>query len=105
MSSVIERLRPRSLRQRVILGYAALVFVLFGILSLVTYGIQANTLDKQVQTSIQTEAGVVRAALHRQMTGNGFASPLTIPEIDAYTAPGITVEIVDCANALRYTSP
>ena len=106
MFSVIERLRPHTLRQRIIVGYTGLVFVLLMFLSVFIYDVQDASSQAQVQTSIATESGVVRTALARQvLTAEDFAKDITIPEIDAYTAPGITIEIVDCGNLLRYTSP
>jgi two-component system, OmpR family, sensor kinase len=105
MFSVIDRLRPHSLRHRIILWYTILIVLLFGILSLITYFVQANTLQSQAQARLDTEEKVVQVALKRQIqTADDLAKPITIPEVDAYTTPGIIVEIVDCLNTLRYTS-
>jgi signal transduction histidine kinase len=106
MRSAIERLRPRSLRQRLIVWYSLLVVALFVALSVATYAIQAHVLADSARASVDRERAIVRAALQNNLTTTPPYWPTTvnIPEIDAYTAPGITIGVVDDQAHVRYQS-
>ncbi len=106
MRFAIDRLRPRSLRSRLIVWYSVLVVVVFTLLSGTTYSIQSRILADSARASVDRERAIVRTALQSQISTIPPYWPTTvhIPEIDAYTAPGITIAILDRANAIRYQS-
>lgn len=76
---VIGWLRPRSLRQRLIVWNGLLVLVLFVLLSVATYGILARVLDDNARASVDHERAIVRAALRANL------SPAAPHEQDAST--------------------
>src|SRR5947209_5424680 len=104
MRSVIERWRPRSLRRRLIVWTCALVTLLFAGLSLATYIIQARTLGENAHASVNRERAIAQAALAQNLAPDAPYWPVTlqIPEIDAYTAPGVTIAITDTSGKVRY---
>jgi two-component system OmpR family sensor kinase len=101
-----ERVRPRTLRSRLIVWNSLLVGVLFTLLGVVVYFVQANTLETNAQASLARETSIVQTALTRDLLPQSpyWPATLSIPEIDDYTAPGVTVQIMDLHSTIRYSS-
>ncbi len=109
MSSVTElwqRLRPRSLRSRLIVWNSGVIVMLFALLGIVVYWGQAQALGAANTEQLARETAVVQTALARQLstTPPYWPAQVQIPEIDAYTVPGVSVVILDAQGNVRYAS-
>lgn len=101
-----DTLRPHTLRQRLIVWTSALVVILFATLSVITCFLQSRTLEANAQQALNHEVTIVRADVEHQVFGYppNWPAVLRFNGLNALIDPDLTIEILDTAGTLRYST-
>jgi signal transduction histidine kinase len=96
----------RSLRLRLMLWYGALVLVALGIFGVSLLALTSNAITANLDDAVRAEARVAMLDLERELRPAPpyWPDQLTLPTVNVYRDPGVTVEALDAQGGVRYRS-
>ncbi|MEO8971146.1 MAG: HAMP domain-containing sensor histidine kinase [Ktedonobacteraceae bacterium] len=94
----------RSLRLRLMLWYGILLISALGFFAALVLLLTTNAINQSVDSAVQAEARLASLAVNRELTSTSpyWPAQLSLPAIDTYREPGVTVEVVDSHGYGRY---
>ena len=103
---VSVRGKPLSLRMRLLLWYGTLLAVALGLFAMLVLVLTMDAISQNVDGDVQSEARIAVLDLRNSLSA---APPYWPPElslnvIDAYSDPGVVVEVLDRQGRIRYYS-
>jgi len=101
-----KRVKPQSLRLRLLLWYGTLLAATLGFFVLLILTLTTNAIDQSIKSEINAEARVATLDLYDDLSPYPPYWPrqLSMNVVDIYRDPGFVVEVLDAKGHLRYLS-